>query len=74
MDFIEETNTCVAFDKVAVPANSSWGPNRTIWHALYIPEKLTLMIDFYLGESIDPTDPSKPRVKRSGYLEFRLEP
>jgi len=74
LEFIKETSACVAFDKLAPPANSPWMPNRTIWHALYVPDELLLMVDFYLGESIDPADPSKPLVQRSGYLEFRLEP
>jgi hypothetical protein len=42
-------------------------PIRTLWHALYFPERRRLQVSFYLGEG------SKGKqVKRSDYLEFLL--
>ena len=46
-------------------------PERTLWHAIYCPEDLSLVIDFYLGERDEPADDGR-RTVRSGYVEFKL--
>lgn len=57
----------------ATPQGSEWAPGRTLWHVLYYPEDAALDIDFYLGESVDPTDPARVRTRRSGYRRFQLD-
>lgn len=69
-DFVRESNLCVSLTQ-PVPQGYSI-PNRTLWHALYYPDKLSLEVDFYLGEEDDPENPGKPVIRRSGYLSFSL--
>ena len=47
-------------------------PIRTLWHALYFPERRKMRVSFYLGEEPDPDDTKEPRIRRSEYLEFVL--
>jgi hypothetical protein len=47
-------------------------PSRTLWHALYCPERRKVRVSFYLGEDPDPDDTKEPRIRRSEYLEFAL--
>jgi len=47
-------------------------PIRTLWHALYFPDRRKVRVSFYLGEEPDPDDTKEPRIRRSEYLEFVL--
>jgi hypothetical protein len=49
-------------------------PVRTLWHALYFPDRRAVRVDFYLREEPDPDRPGKSRIVRSGYQEFVLRP
>jgi hypothetical protein len=69
-DFITETNQCVSFTQ-SLPAGHGV-TNRTLWHALYCPERRRVEIDFYLGEETDPDAPNRVRIRRSGYKVFAL--
>jgi hypothetical protein len=48
-------------------------PGRTLWHALYYPEKRKVQISFYLGDESDAAQPGKVRIRRSDYVEFTLK-
>jgi len=65
LEVIKSTNECVR----AVENPAFGPPDRTLWHALYDCQDLTLDVDFYLGEGRSPDEPHR----RSGYLKFRLE-
>ena len=52
------------------PASTKRAAGRTLWHALYEPEKRTVQISFYLRD--DATADGRPRIVRSDYLEFAL--
>ena len=54
-------------------ASGARPPGRTLWHALYVPEKRSLEVDFYLGENPNPDADGGWRGRRSGPLAFRLE-
>src|SRR5262249_40681752 len=47
-------------------------PIRTLWHALYVPERRSLQVSFYLRDEPAPDRPGKTRIVRSDYLEFQL--
>jgi hypothetical protein len=47
-------------------------PIRTLWHALYFPERRAMRVSFYLGEEADPDERKEPRILRSDYQEFTL--
>ena len=51
----------------------SWPPGRTLWHALYYPEKRKVQISFYLGDETDTAGAGKVRIRRSEYVEFALQ-
>jgi predicted choloylglycine hydrolase len=69
--FIKETNRSVSYTHF-VPEGKGVA-HRTLWHALYYPEKRRLEIDFYLGEKTDAASPENVKFKRSGYLTFTLK-
>jgi hypothetical protein len=71
LDFVESANACIALSLPA-PADSPRPPHRTLWHAMYFPEKREMMVDFYLGESPDSDGASKANIRRSGYTSFSL--
>jgi len=52
----------------ALDSADSGHPERTLWHALYDCQDVTLDVDFYLGEPPSSGEPER----RSGYLKFRL--
>jgi hypothetical protein len=71
-EFIRETHKAV---EIALPA---WffaprPPVRTLWHALYVPERRQVQVSFYLGEGPDPAKPGRNRILRSEYLRFTLK-
>lgn len=47
-------------------------PIRTLWHALYFPERRKLQVSFYLGDEPDREQQKRIRIRRSEYLEFVL--
>jgi hypothetical protein len=69
-EFIKATNACVMNDESPPP--QPYAPNRTIWHAMYYPERRSVDIDFYLGEQADPNSPKGAGIRRSGYRTFSL--
>ena len=71
LDFVKSVNACIALTGPA-PPDSPRPPLRTLWHAMYFPEKREMLVDFYLGESPDPDDASKTNIRRSGYTSFSL--
>jgi len=48
-------------------------PGRTIWHALYFPERRKLQVSFYLGDERGEGGEKKWRIRRSDYREFVLK-
>jgi hypothetical protein len=70
LDAIREANARVF---ARGKANGARPPRRTLRHALYVPEKRSLEVDFYLGESAGPDPDGGYRGRRSGYRSFRLE-
>jgi hypothetical protein len=48
-------------------------PVRTLWHSLYVPERRSVQVSFYLGDKPDPHRPGKRRIVRSDYIEFVLK-
>ncbi len=46
---------------------------RTLWHALYFPERGAVQISFYLREEGPADGSGAARVVRSAYQEFRLQ-
>jgi Acyl-coenzyme A:6-aminopenicillanic acid acyl-transferase/Leucine Rich repeat len=55
-------------------ADTSRPPVRTLWHALYHPDRRGVQISFYLRDEAVSGQPDKVKVVRSDYLEFRLPP
>lgn len=48
-------------------------PVRTLWHALYVPERRAVKVSFYLRDEADPRQPHKNRIVRSDYVEIVLK-
>jgi hypothetical protein len=48
-------------------------PIRTLWHAVYVPERQSMQVSFYLRDETDPQHAEKTRIVRSDYLEFVLK-
>jgi hypothetical protein len=71
VDSVKETHKLVDATRAA-PPGSSLMPNRTLWHALYFPERRKVQISFYLRDEKDPEAPGKTKIVRSDYLEFAL--
>lgn len=63
--FMMETSRCVSLTYPMPEKIQATG--RTLWHALYYPERLKVVIDFYLGEGDE-------KIRRSGYRTFELKP
>jgi hypothetical protein len=55
------------------PKGSARPPVRTLWHALYFPEGRKVQVSFYLRDEADSGRPERTRIRRSGYLEFKLK-
>lgn len=49
-------------------------PGRTLWHALYDTEELSLRVKFYLGDRIDAAAEGKKIAEYSDYIELALQP
>jgi len=67
-DDVKATNRCV-MQRFTDDAPRGRPPVRTLWHAVYDLDALTLEVDFYLGD--DPQG-SDLRQRRSGYKTFKL--
>jgi Acyl-coenzyme A:6-aminopenicillanic acid acyl-transferase len=70
VDFIKETHKQV--DAHFTPKGTSRAPTRTLWHALYVPEKRSVQISYYLRDEPDPAKEGATRDVRSDYLQFAL--
>jgi hypothetical protein len=71
LDFIKENQKVV--DATGPGAVTGIRPaNRTLWHALYVPERRSVQISFYLRDEPDPERPGRTRIVRSDYVEFVL--
>jgi hypothetical protein len=68
---IKEAHRAVDATRPAAPGGSRL-PNRTLWHALYFPERRQVQVSFYLRDDPDPAHPDKARIVRSDYQEFTL--
>jgi hypothetical protein len=55
------------------PKGAARPPVRTLWHALYVPERRQVQVSFYLRDEADPANADRTRIRRSEYLEFKLE-
>lgn len=67
MDFIQATAQCVGATEPAGQGQYIGdAPSRTLWHAFYDLEELSLKIDYYIRDDADG-------IQRSPQLEFRLE-
>jgi Acyl-coenzyme A:6-aminopenicillanic acid acyl-transferase len=71
VDFIKQTHKQV--DANFTPKTGNRAPSRTLWHALYVPEKRSLQISFYLHDEPDPDKAGQMRIVRSEYLEFGVK-
>jgi hypothetical protein len=69
---IKETHKLVDMTRTP-PKDSPWAPTRTLWHALYCPERRSVQISFYLRDEPDTTKPNATKIVRSPYREFRLK-
>jgi hypothetical protein len=47
-------------------------PVRTLWHAVYHPERRAVEVSFYLRDEPDPDRPGKTRVIRTEHIELVL--
>ena len=54
------------------PKGAAKPPQRTLWHALYVPEQRKVQVSFYLRDE-PADDPAMSRIVRSEYLEFVLK-
>ncbi len=72
LDFIKQNQQAVSMTEPA-PQDAPGPPTRTLWHALYIPERRAVQVSFYLRDEPDPAQPGKIRIVRSDYLEFSLK-
>jgi hypothetical protein len=72
VDQIKETHKLVDMTQTP-PKDSPWAPTRTLWHALYCPERRSLQISFYLRDEPDGNKPGAVKVVRSPYHEFKLQ-
>jgi hypothetical protein len=72
VDQIKEIHKLVDMTKTP-PKSSPWAPTRTLWHALYSPERRSMQISFYLRDEPDTSQPEGIRIVRSSYREFKLE-
>jgi hypothetical protein len=52
--------------------NSPWAPTRTLWHALYSPERRSMQISFYLRDEPAVGKSNVMLIVRSPYREFKL--
>ena len=43
-----------------------------LWHALYVPERRSVQVSFYLRDEPDPQQQGQARIVRSEYVEFVL--
>lgn len=67
---IEQVKTINASVAARMPVTRPGAvPGRTIWHSVYVPERGTLEVDFYLGEPAEKDGP----LRRSGYQAFQLQ-
>ena len=71
-DFIKENQRAVSATEPN-PQGAPQPPTRTLWHALYVPERRAAQVSFYLRDETDPAKPGKIRIVRSDYLEFSLK-
>jgi hypothetical protein len=69
-DFVKQTQKLADATR---PGTRGGPPGRTLWHALYRPERRAVQVSFYLRDEPDPTEPGKTRIVRSEYLEFALK-
>jgi hypothetical protein len=69
LDFIKE---CHKVADATYAVAGARPPTRTLWHALYVPERRSVQVNFYLRDESDPQQPGRVRVVRSEYVEFVL--
>jgi hypothetical protein len=72
MAFVKENHQAVSLAGPA-PLFGLIPPFRTLWHALYEPERRAVQVSFYLRDEPDPDRSGKVRIVRSNYLEFVLK-
>jgi hypothetical protein len=70
LDEVKAVHRCVAIE-LGVPA-ADQVVGRTLWHAIYVPERRELHVDFYLGEDPEADEAATSRIRRSGYHTFTL--
>jgi hypothetical protein len=70
LEDVKTVNRCVAIEFGEPAADQVVG--RTLWHAVYVPERRELHVDFYLGEHADGAAEPTGRIRRSGYQTFTL--
>jgi hypothetical protein len=71
LDVIKENHRAIDLVQPS-PAPGTRAPSRTLWHALYVPEKRQVQVSFYLRDEPNAGQPKKPRIVRTDYLEFTL--
>ncbi len=55
------------------PLSGLLPPVRTLRHTLYVPERRSVEVSFYLNDEADPDRPGKTRIVRSNDLGFALD-
>lgn len=68
--FMKSANASVA---CCVPTQPGRAAHRTLWHALYCPEDLSVEVDFYLRDEPPADGDSEPTIVRSDYVKVVLE-
>jgi hypothetical protein len=70
LEFMKDCHKVADATFAAAPAGGR-APNRTLWHALYVPERRSVQVSFYLHDEPGPQQ-GRARVVRSEYIEFVL--
>jgi predicted choloylglycine hydrolase len=73
LDEITAINAAVATTGMAFDSPDR-APGRTLWHALYDTEDLSLRVKFYLGDRPDPEGGGGKIAEYSDYVELALQP
>jgi predicted choloylglycine hydrolase len=69
---IKDINKLVAVPPY-IPENPQQAPGRTLWHAIYDTQNLSLQVKFYLGEAQGSSDSKKVILRYSKYLHFQIK-
>lgn len=72
LEEIAAINEIVAVPPTA-PGNPEFAPGRTLWYAQYDLDRLTLTVEFYLGEKPDPENENRVILEYSSPKMYELK-